>query len=162
MRTKRFKVVACLGSTDSVRGGFDIEIGYRRWLRPQAAMRPLAESRESPAAHAGRTSEPVPRQAGQDAGAEQRRGGAEQVENLRQTLPDPRPPCADPHHPGEVAAGQSRDPPREWTLRDPEAVVRACGEIPGGGGRLGQGMLECPASTRPGARRFAPQPVVQY
>ena len=116
---------------------------------------------DPPVACVGLARESVPRQAGQDAGAEQRRRGAEQVENLHQTPPDPRPPCADPHHPGDVAAGQSRDPPREWPLCGPEAVVRARGEIPGGGGCLGQGMLVHPASTGPEARRLAPQPAVQ-
>ena len=106
--------------------------------------------------------EPVPRQAGQDAGAEQRRRGAEQVEHLRQPSPDPRPPRGGPHHPGDVAAGQARDPTLGRPLRGPEAVVRARGELPGGGGRPGQAMLEDRDLDPDRGATTRPQPAVQH
>ena len=154
--------VARIASTSSAVSGLDIEVGRHPARRPRtAAIRPLPEQRDPPAACVGLAREPVPRQAGQDAGAEQRRRGAEQVEHLLQPSPHPRLPRGGPHHPGDVTAGQSRDPTLRRPLHGPEAVVRARGEPPGGGGRPGQATLEDATSTRTAVRRPLPQPAVQ-
>ena len=83
---------------------------------------------DPPVACVGLAREPVPRQPGQDAGAEQRRRGAEQVQHLRQPSPDPRLRRGDPHHRSDVTAGQSRDRPR----RGPSVVRKRQGPRPAG------------------------------
>jgi hypothetical protein len=75
--------VARLGSTSNALGGLDIEVGRRPARRSRTAIGPLPERRDPPIACAGLAREPVPRQTGEDAGAEQRRRGTEQVEHLQ-------------------------------------------------------------------------------
>src|SRR5262249_34586260 len=122
-------------------------------------LRPLPDGR-APSGRAENAREPVRRHAGQHAGAEQRRGRSEQLQHVRQTPPDPRPPSGSPNPRVKVTAGQSRAPALRWPRHGPEAVVRARGQLPGGSGRPRQPTLENPTSART-AVRLLTQPAVQ-
>src|SRR5262249_57693486 len=72
-------------------------------------LRPLPDVR-APPGRAETAREPVPRHAGQHAGAEQRRRRAEQLQHVRQTPPDPPPPGGGPNHRLQVTARPPRAP----------------------------------------------------
>jgi hypothetical protein len=99
-------------ATGPHRGASGSPPGRRFDAIPVAAdrLRPLPDESAPPGTRVDPAREPVPRHARQDAGAEQRRRGAKQLEHLRQPSPDPWLPGGDPHHRCEVTPGESRDP----------------------------------------------------
>jgi hypothetical protein len=139
--------------------GRNFKIGHQPARRKRIAMRPLPWLCLSLAGGVGPARELVPRHAGLYAGAKQRRGRAEHLRHVRQPPPDPRPPRGSPNDRVKVTASPSREPALRRPLRGPEAVVRARGYLPSGGGRASQPALKDPTPIRT-AIRFLTQPAV--